>query len=268
MDDAPQHPFRGSVRKIDRAATHLHSLQEEIKGFFERHPEPYRTVEEIDRRSSRYLLRVQIEHPFPDWWGLIVGDCVQNLRAALDHLVCQLVYDKGEEPTWRHAFPLFTEPVTRRTWKNRTAKLDPQAVAFIERYQPYHHPDGARSHLLFALRELSNEDKHRLLLPAVGAVRRPDEPPDVNVLASHDVGPLNQGKLHTEYALKDGDLIMEAPIQITGPNPQIKTELTLGLDIGFGTEPIVPLKALVRMFDSVRLIVREAARILRGYTGP
>lgn len=271
MSESSPHPFHGSIRKTDRAITHLHSLQGQIKSFFDEEAEPLRAVSKVDVKTSRYLMRVVIDRPFPDWWGLIVGDFVQNLRAALDHLVCRLLYADDREPTKRNAFPIFDQlPAgdSRRTWNGMVAGLDAAAVSFIERCQPYHRGNGPRGHTLHALRELSNEDKHRLLLPAVAAIKNPGEQFFIDVVSSRDVGPVQGGKLYSEYALKNGDLVLEAPVEITGPNPEVKTDANFTLDIGFGREPVVPLKGLVQMLDSVVATVHLAAWELKGFEDP
>lgn len=272
MSESPRHPFYGSVRKTDRAIAHIHALKGEMETFFDEEPAAFRAISKVDMESSRYLLRVMIDRPFPDWWGLIVGDVVQNLRAALDQFVCQMVHAKGKEPD-RHAFPIFTAPPAEgtqaaRTWNRMLAGLDPEAVAFIERCQPYHGPNGPRGHTLFALRELSNEDKHRLLLPAVGAIRVPEPGFDFEVTSQRDVGAITGGKLHAGHALKHGDLVAEATVEITGLNPEIKTNADLKLNIGFGREPIVPIKGLLQMLDSVRATVHAAAVDLIGHSDP
>ena len=79
---------------------HMAELKRLTTAFLEdeEEPPPFRAVEEIERDPSRYTMRAAIDRPFPEWWSLIVGDFVQNLRAALDHFVCQLIYDAGARP--------------------------------------------------------------------------------------------------------------------------------------------------------------------------
>ena len=274
MPGIEAHPFQGAIRKTDRATVHTAELKRLTAGFLEdeEKPPPFRVVEGIERDPPRYVMRAAIDKPFPDWWSLIVGDFVQNLRAALDHFVCQLIYDAGGEPTRQNAFPIFPKRPTGRQskdrWNAQVDGLDDDAVAFIERRQPYHHPDGPRNHTFFALRELSNEDKHRLVLPVVCAIAAPSEDFEIEVLESHDVGPISKGKLHSRYALKDGDLIVEAPVEITGPEPDVRATADFTLELGFGGDPIVPTQGLWQMFKSVRATLHQAAHDLRGYSTP
>jgi hypothetical protein len=271
MPEIEAHPFQGAIRKTDRATVHLAELQRRRDEFLKNEEaSPFRVVEGVETDSSRYVMRAVIDGAFPDWWSLIVGDFVQNLRAALDHFVCQLIFDAGGKPTRQNAFPIFHErPSDRRSknrWKAQVAGLDGDAIAFIEARQPYPHDDGPSNHLFFALRELSNDDKHRLVLPAVCAIATPGDEFAIDVLESRDVGPLSKGKLHSRYALKTGDLIVEAPVEITGPEPEVRATAHFTLELGFGSDPIVPTQALGRMFTSVRATLHQAAYELRGYS--
>jgi hypothetical protein len=274
MPETDTHPFQGSLRKTDRASVHLHELTRLRDEFLENEEEapPFRVVEGIERNLSRYVMRAGIDRVFPDWWSLIVGDFVQNLRAALDHFVCQLIYDAGGEPSRQNGFPIFPKRPSRGRaqdyWEAQVAGLDDDAVAFIEACQPYHHEEGPSNHLFFALRELSNDDKHRLVLPAVCAIATPDEGFEITVLESRDVGPISRGKLHSGYALKTGDLIVEAPVEITGSDPDVSATADFTLELGFGGNPIVPTTALWQMFKSVRATLHHAAHDLRGYSSP
>ena len=274
MPEIDPHPFRSAIRKTDRATVHIAELKSLTAAFLEneKEPSPFRVVEGIERDSSRYVMRAAIDRPFPEWWSLIVGDFVQNLRAALDHFVCQLIYDAGGEPTRQNAFPIFhkrpSDRPSKNRWKAQVGGLHDAAIAFIERRQPYYHDEDPRNHTFFALRELSNEDKHRLVLPVVCAIAAPSEDFEIEVLESRDVAPISKGKLHSRYALKDGDLIAEAPVEITGPEPDVRATAHFTLELGFGGDPIVPTQGLWQMFKSVRATLHQAAHDLRGYSTP
>ena len=236
----------------------------------ETEPKPYRFVSKVDVETSRYLLRIVIEREPPVGWSLIVGDFVQNLRAALDHLVWQLVRANGQQPGRSIAFPIFDqEPPMRRghrereRWKAMTRGVHPAALRFIERLQPYSPGgDGPSRNVLTALRKLSNEDKHRTILSAFSAIEH-REPIEIDVVGVRDVRtPVEGGQVYAGRALKSYDLVLEAPVEIIGPNPEVKLEGTLPMDVGFGWKP-VPLNGLVQMVQSVAAIIAYA----RGFVG-
>jgi hypothetical protein len=73
--------------KLNRAAWHLRVLDEEMIRFFSQDPTPVVP----DDRGDEVGLRLRI--PLPEEWALIVGDCLQNLRAALEHIAVELALD-------------------------------------------------------------------------------------------------------------------------------------------------------------------------------
>ncbi|HEX2645867.1 MAG TPA: hypothetical protein VHO95_01435 [Candidatus Dormibacteraeota bacterium] len=97
-------------------------------------------------------------------WGVLIGDCVQNLRAALDHAAYQLV----PEPTRSSeadnvTFPIFDNATKYEAKKKQSAwigAIHPQAVSIIDSLQPGATP-APHDHILWKLYRLSNIDKHR-----------------------------------------------------------------------------------------------------------
>ena len=92
-------------------------------------------------------------------------DAINNIRAALDHLVWTITPVKvRREFRNKIEFPIYT---CRKAFVKHAAPklegLSPKHRALIENVQPYH---GADPHIepLEVLRRLSNTDKHRLLV--------------------------------------------------------------------------------------------------------
>jgi hypothetical protein len=110
--------------------------------------------------------------PGPEW-GLVIGDCVQNLRAALDHTAFSLtpVEVRVANPR-KPQFPLFDdEPSYHKHGESRIADVDPQAKATIERFQPYNQ-SNPKTDSLYLLEVLSNIDKHRVIHAVAHVVQR------------------------------------------------------------------------------------------------
>jgi hypothetical protein len=265
-------PLAGCIAKVERAKAHFDSLYPEINAFLsgEREVKPYRLVSQVDAAASRNLWRVRIVEEPPIEWSTIVGDYVQNLRSALDYLVWVLVRANGYTPGRSNAFPIFdVEPPNKRgngergKWNRQVAGLHPGALGFIERCQPYHAADGPKSHVLAGLRTLSNEDKHRALLPTFAAIHEDPSKIKFKSLEIRDIRPVAEPSLDVLAGrpLKENDVAMEMPIEITGPNPEVKLVANLTLDVGFGKHPI-PLKGLEQMKLVVILILGEARRFL------
>ncbi len=168
------HPLDGPRAKLDRADEHLEACKTEVATFLQGNP--YEVVSKLEREAGRVRLILRIYRDPPLRIATIAGDCIHNLRSALDHLIAALVSEVGATPTdkeWRGIrFPVFE---SRRAWKDGHARhvkwLTGPMIAEIEAFQPYHGWDGSGPswHPLLRLDTLWNWDKHQLLLPAIGS---------------------------------------------------------------------------------------------------
>lgn len=155
-----------SVRsKIDWAYQHLKALEIELSRHF--HSEPSHAVGEIDADTNTVVsMRVE-PAPIPPAVPLLIGDCLQNLRSCLDYLVWEMVLASKNEPNKDNQFPIchaentFKSQLGRGRLKGIT---DDEAIAEIERLQPYHCGDDWRHDPLAIFDELCNINKHRRLL--------------------------------------------------------------------------------------------------------
>ncbi len=170
---SPPYPPEGVRLKLDRAYEHLVAVHDEIGAFFEL--QPYRTVlQKVDTDGLEYVLRGYIAHPPPEMLPLIIGDCLQNMRTALDHLVWAMaIAHSGQEPPFKTSFPIYTNrdafhdrkssgKPTPGSGLKRIEVLPEAAQALIESFQPYHCRDEYDSHL-WVLNEFSRIDRHRTL---------------------------------------------------------------------------------------------------------
>ena len=142
--------------KVKRARTHLAALREANAKISQ--DGAYKFVGEIAVTAASTSTVSSIPRR-PIQWSAIAGDCVHNLRSALDYLACQLVRISGNEPTSNTSFPL---------WRDRSRLLHgvrSDILQVIRSVQPYHRGNriGER---LWMLRQLDNIDKHRQLLMA------------------------------------------------------------------------------------------------------
>ena len=74
--------------KLDRASHHLACLDAKVREWTE--GKPHRYVTKIDRKSHKKFVNIRLLKPPPDEFRLIIGDCLHNLRSALDSLVYEL----------------------------------------------------------------------------------------------------------------------------------------------------------------------------------
>jgi hypothetical protein len=99
--------------------------------------------------------------------SVCVGDCLHNLRSALDHLVYAIaVHESGQNPPPKEstlAFPLANDPAEFKKAKNRIATLSSGAQDVIEQMQPYNRNTNGKASAVGVLAKLDDIDKHRLL---------------------------------------------------------------------------------------------------------
>ncbi|CAM5778851.1 hypothetical protein [Cellulomonas persica] len=150
--------------KVARAAQHLSELQARIGLWFATSPFYGDAVVADDRLS--WSMRLHVLSPPPlDEWGAYVGDCVHNLRSALDAAVWDLATSGGREPsspTWI-SFPIVT---TAERWRGVPERnldgLPADAIERIWRIQPFQRPAAEQpGDALAILQRLDNDDKHR-----------------------------------------------------------------------------------------------------------
>jgi hypothetical protein len=150
--------YTSAQAKLGRAEEHLDALERELCDWFATKP-----LDAIPsaRVSSAEDWHIKIYTPLPGRFSLIAGDCVHNIRCALDHLAMALAVANGASPNDRSvAFPICkTANDFARTRSIRALRQD--ARNFIENVQPYYRPGAS---VLVELNHLDNKDKHRFVL--------------------------------------------------------------------------------------------------------
>lgn len=156
--------------KINRAELHHQSIHTEFARLFPR--ERKLVTPEIYDGGLTHVYRANDPPPWEGVFSPMVGDCVHNLRSALDHLAHQLVLVSRGTPNTRTQFPILDKPpVEKVCWfKKQTLPTISGGVTTdirkaLEVVQPYNRRD--LKHGLGLLRDLDNIDKHRNLLVTV-----------------------------------------------------------------------------------------------------
>lgn len=184
MDD----PLASSRLKLARAVEHLDSLDREVRAFAETDLDRLRTEHGADSKKPATAIWlamepttlppvVQFRQALPARFGLILGDYVGNLRAALDHAVYGLA---GTQAGSHNAFPTEGDGKSFANRAKDALRGVPEPIrALIESMQPFN--GHARGDRLALLARLSNIDKHRVLYPANHLVHHGvwNEPQDV-----------------------------------------------------------------------------------------
>jgi len=252
----------GVWAKWNRAIEQLNVLDKEVLTFSQK-SDAYKMRSEIGPNNGEHVFRI-----YPAWqpgvplrWGAIIGEIVHDFRSALDQLVWQLVILNGGEPDTGHSFPFRRkEPregfavatrYRRRDSRKRIRHgplfgVSDEAVAIIERYQPY---QGGNRVSLTRLHCFWNVDKHRHLIPT----RLKAETPSIK-LSNAILRDRSEGFDGEAYAVRvviagDG----------SGRDSHVDVEPQTPFDIAFSTGPpvIAELRAVGKILIKMLQLIAE-----------
>lgn len=269
----------GIDRKLRRAEEHLDTFKvHETR--WENHQREYIVVlPESDAESEgnglvQFIMRVEAVVPIEKIVPLIVGDCVQNMRSALDHLAYQLVIANDGTPNTYTAFPIFSSR-TNDAGKERELHVpggvDPGALTLIDAAQPYQRTDPTEitAHPLMILKELSNIDKHRLVIVMGETAGATWIEAGMGGGGGSPIKLVGDVQRRIGQPLKPGAMLGGIGTRIESfiEHPHVKGEVTLHISFGqseFGasSEPVGNL--LQELLEAVRGIIDS----LRFYTLP
>lgn len=161
--------------KLAWAREHLDALDRDIAAFV--NTDAYGIDRKFDPETCRVEFRFVVCKPFPREWGLRVGDIVHNMRSGLDALVYELALRNSGEPTEAQATDLQflicdTEGEFFGRCRRRHGRMSLAAQEGIAFVQPFRRPRAGSKNELAVLRDLSNVDKHRHLLPCFASAHR------------------------------------------------------------------------------------------------
>ena len=177
---------------------------------------------------------LQTQKANPEFFALIIGDAVHNLRASLDHWAAALVSETTGNPIdTRVYFPFYGQGKTLESARGYSSikQAAPDVADFIrQKIKPGF--DGDRN--LWSITDLDNIDKHNFILPIVALASVTDLelrwPPD-NFLKDVSAG----GEATSPVRL----IRAEVPFSI-GKNFKTAVEITFPKGSLFENEPVIP----------------------------
>jgi hypothetical protein len=165
-------PELASVRaKIGRAERHLCDIDAALKLLISSDPNAKQPVTfDYESDGKEIVVKLASCEPLDPALPLMIGDCLHNLRSALDHLVYRLALKHGAstKSADKTFFPIY---LTKDKFDARVEKLikpfiSSIALAEIEKCQPYSAYDVPEEADVWILSQLDIFDKHRLLVVA------------------------------------------------------------------------------------------------------
>lgn len=237
-------PNLSGVRaKLSRAYEHLGALEQEIAHWVigDGHDivakfHPATAQPGIVSLPSGYGISLEVtDRSALERVAILAGDCIHNLRTALDHLAWQLVLVRPGTPDEKTAFPIFDEMIVevkrRRRTKHKPRPLrisggvTVEALTLIESAQPYQRIDDPTLHPLWFLDQLENIDKHRTLNVLAAMVANSS----VSLTDPRRSFLLHQSA--TGKAFKEGTPMAWFPV--TTPIPDVIVEVNHSIHISF-----------------------------------
>jgi hypothetical protein len=236
-------PLESSWAKFHRAGTHLDALEHEFRRAIGEPHETFAVEREI--KDRHVVIRITHIPQFRDA-GMLLGDAVGNYRAALDHLVWDLVQlgskpKLGREEATKVQFPMarsFASFAAQR--QQRAPGVGDEQWAIIREYQPYKR--GHRGHAMLWLRRLSDTDKHRYVVPAATALAG-----FTGKVRLYRCQIVRERRFTPGRALYVGCPLWEFDVVPTGEHfdVQVESEITIQPSLGYGIA-LMPTLILIR----------------------
>jgi len=172
-----QELIRSVDLKLVRANAQVGTLADQISAWTAENPVASRSELREGRMGFRLILDDFAKSPPLDDWGLLVGECIHNLRSSLDNLAFALARLQQDEPANAEIvhFPIFQDRAKfnevsnnkKRRVRQSLDQMPAEAASLIERLQPFQRdkaevPGTPNSDPLVLLQRLNNYDKHRV----------------------------------------------------------------------------------------------------------
>jgi hypothetical protein len=168
----------GVEGKIRRAGEHLDAWIAEVAEVSARNP--YAAIKERSADGTEVSLTLRVDEMLPfARWSLIIGDCVHNLRSALDHLIyaAAITHAQSDPPPGQRRLMFFIGRddlhVENNSWRLGDLWQDQSFRTTFKELQPYNRPEAEGLRPLAVLEEFDVRDKHRLLNVVLAVLDRP-----------------------------------------------------------------------------------------------
>jgi hypothetical protein len=157
--------FADSRQRLQWAEEEFADFQRLAKIYFKR--TPYELLVEPDLDGIREHHKLRLGKPFPSTFTKRTVHTVEHLRAALDLAAVSVAQLANLSPIDKVHFPFCK---TAADFKSRIGVCCKDFPDEITRLFGSFEPYGAADNLLFAINELCNASKHKIIVPAASAV--------------------------------------------------------------------------------------------------
>jgi hypothetical protein len=227
-------PFESSRRKIARAKEHFLNLHREIEKFTL--VKPYeRVIEPHPDEPDHTIHKIKMTKELPSSIADTTADLVQNLRNALDNAAYAVAVASGKVEPKFTAFPFAGSIAQMANSLGRSKDLPKEIQSLFCGFQPYLGGDD----ILWALNEICNGDKHKIVIPiGTGMVR---------VAGGIEVtGYFSMPEPHVWNRTKN-----EMELVTLGPNAKFKYNFQFSFFVAFNDIQIVDGKPILGVIDEL-----------------
>jgi len=163
--------------RIDRAEEHLAAIRTEIRNYLTTNPAEFGALD-----GPQPLEPTRIHHPPPARLVLLTGDCLSNIRNALEGMFWALSLETGPKDPDREriVFPMFSnEAKYRAALPGIERNVSIEGLRVLEEVQPFR----TRNPSLSVLRGLSNRNRYGLISFTVRGSTTNDHPSPASFVA-------------------------------------------------------------------------------------
>jgi hypothetical protein len=233
------HPLENSWAKYNWARQHMDSVQQALVRSLDPNAHPVTLDLQVEERALSAITTVRIGQlpTIRREIGLALGDVLQNFRASLDHLAWTLVRlgttpRLSEDAARRVYFPMARNT---HSWRSNIEGwlpgVDDEYRKIVRRYQPYRR--GIQAKAMRWLRNFSDRDKHRVLIPAVINQSQIN----LGVLSNWPFGGPPEMLIKGRRALYVGTPVLKATLLRPRPTKcevQVQSQITIYPSLGYG----------------------------------
>lgn len=157
--------LEGAKLKVERANKQIREIADLVGAFVASNP--YEFISEDDAVNRVHLLKMRVLNKYPAMINVIIGECLFNLRSALDQIMYATTVRNDVEIIKHNGFPIerTVKKFERVILERQIEKRLPAVAATLRELQPYEGGNG----LLWRLHWLNALDKHRRIVP-VGSI--------------------------------------------------------------------------------------------------
>jgi hypothetical protein len=259
----PETLLEGAWKKLIWGSKHLTALVDEIASTLESQENTATAERQSD---SRYVVKVNFGRWPVDDWSLRLGDAIHSIRGALEHAAWEIVcrthgLPDDEREQRRIQFPIFDSP---KGFANAAVLryVDAGTRAIFEDAQPY-----KTGKALQYLAALSNDDKHRLLLPNLLAYGEGEF--DFSIATNEDIGSISELTLTVKAgdAMKASAEVGYFDAEIIGPDPQVRVQGEFPGFVAFKAQGgvVIAGETLIKLATFVELVLKRLQANLEGW---